>query len=104
MNLLNYQSYGSVKRKRQSNIERQEKILHANYVDAIEAVHGWLNSPAHRNVLLDKDFTHLGTGAYGKYYTQNLIRMNIEEKKHLRLILQCSMELSMYPFQFQRCL
>ncbi|BAQ10400.1 hypothetical protein OXB_1929 [Bacillus sp. OxB-1] len=50
-----------------------------NYVDAIEAVHGWLNSPAHRNVLLDKDFTHIGTGAYGKYYTQDMIRRVAEE-------------------------
>ncbi|WP_342512715.1 CAP-associated domain-containing protein [Sporosarcina sp. FSL K6-1522] len=52
-----------------------------NYVDAIEAVHGWLNSPAHRSVLLDKDFTHLGTGAYGKYYTQYLIRVVADDKK-----------------------
>lgn len=52
-----------------------------NYVDAIEAVHGWLNSPDHRNVLLEKDFTHLGTGAYGKYYTQVFIRMAVEEKR-----------------------
>ena len=47
----------------------------------IEAVHGWLNSPAHRNVLLDKDFTHLGIGAYGKYYTQNLILINKKDRK-----------------------
>ncbi len=46
----------------------------SDYVDAIEAVHGWLNSSAHRNVLLDADFTHLGTGAYGNYYTQILIQ------------------------------
>lgn len=52
-----------------------------NYVDAIEAVHGWLNSPAHRTVLLEKDFSHLGTGAYGKYYTQVFVRMPIEEKR-----------------------
>ncbi len=52
-----------------------------NYVDAIEAVHGWLNSPAHRDVLLDKDFTHIGTGAYGKYYTQNFVRKTVEEKR-----------------------
>lgn len=52
-----------------------------NYVDAIEAVHGWLNSPAHRSVLLDKDVTTLGTGAYGKYYTQVLVRMAQEEKR-----------------------
>ncbi len=45
-----------------------------DYVDAIEAVHGWLNSPSHRKVLLDKEFTHIGTGVYGKYFTQDLIR------------------------------
>lgn len=51
----------------------------ANYVDAIEAVHGWLNSPAHRSVLLDSDVTHIGTGAYGKYYTQVLIKSDKKE-------------------------
>ena len=52
-----------------------------NYVDAIEAVHGWLNSSAHRSVLLEKDVTHLGTGAYGEYYTQVLVRKTVEEKR-----------------------
>lgn len=51
-----------------------------NYVDAIEAVHGWLNSPAHRSVLLDPDVTDIGTGAYGKYYTQVLIKTEKKEK------------------------
>ncbi|WP_252503707.1 CAP-associated domain-containing protein [Sporosarcina sp. Marseille-Q4943] len=51
----------------------------ANYVDAIEAVHGWLNSPAHRSVLLDSDVTDIGTGAYGKYYTQVLIKSDKKE-------------------------
>lgn len=50
-----------------------------NYVDAIEAVHGWLNSPAHRSVLLDSDATDIGTGAYGKYYTQVLIKSDKKE-------------------------
>jgi len=45
-----------------------------DYVDAIEAVHGWLNSSDHRSVLLNKDFTHLGTGSYGNYYTQDFIK------------------------------
>lgn len=51
------------------------------YVDAIEAVHGWLNSPAHRKVLLDKEFTHMGVGAYGNYYTQNFIKTTIEDNR-----------------------
>lgn len=50
-----------------------------DYVDAIEAVHGWLNSPSHRKVLLDKDFTHIGTGAYGNYYAQNLIKITKDD-------------------------
>lgn len=45
-----------------------------HYADAIEAVHGWLNSPEHRKVLLGKDFTHMGTGAYGNYFTQTFIK------------------------------
>ncbi|MDN4607580.1 CAP domain-containing protein [Sporosarcina highlanderae] len=52
----------------------------SNYVDAIEAVHGWLNSPAHRSVLLDPDATDIGTGAYGKYYTQVLIKSDHKKK------------------------
>lgn len=55
-----------------------------DYVDAIEAVHGWVNSPIHRKVLVDKDFTHLGTGVYGRYYTQDFINKiyddTVEEK------------------------
>ncbi|QTD42429.1 CAP-associated domain-containing protein [Sporosarcina sp. Te-1] len=56
-----------------------------NYVDAIEAVHGWLNSPAHRQVLLDEDFTELGTGVYGKYYTQDFIQSDNKKKESVNL-------------------
>ncbi len=44
-----------------------------NYIDAIETVHGWLNSPKHRDVLLNPTFTHTGVGVYNKYYTQSFI-------------------------------
>ncbi|WP_318616033.1 CAP domain-containing protein [Sporosarcina sp. YIM B06819] len=69
-------------RLKEAKIEHRKagENIASNYVDAIEAVHGWLNSPAHRNVLLDKDFTHLGTGAYGKFYTQNFVRLLVEEQ------------------------
>ena len=70
-------------RLKEAKIEQRKagENIASNYVDAIEAVHGWLNSPAHREVLLDKDFTHLGTGAYSKYYTQNFVQMATEEKR-----------------------
>lgn len=50
-----------------------------DYADAIEAVHGWLNSPDHRKVFLGKDFTHLGTGAYGNYFTETFIKLPVDE-------------------------
>jgi len=42
--------------------------------DAIEAHEGWMNSLGHRENILNKDFTMLGVGAKGEYYTQNFIR------------------------------
>ncbi|MCZ8536424.1 CAP domain-containing protein [Paenisporosarcina quisquiliarum] len=48
--------------------------LAANYYDSAEVVHGWLNSADHREVLLREDFTHLGVGTFGKYYTQNFVK------------------------------
>lgn len=89
MALENYFSHESpvtgdlAARLKEAEIEHRKarENIAFNYVDAIEAVHGWLNSPAHRNVLLEEDLTHLGTGAYGKYYTQVLVRKNLEEKR-----------------------
>lgn len=52
-----------------------------DYGDAIEAVHGWLNSAEHRKVMLDKDFTHLGTGVYGNYYTETFIKTTVDDKR-----------------------
>lgn len=46
----------------------------ARYVDAISVVEGWQNSEGHRTTLLHKEFTHLGVGVYGDYYTQNFIK------------------------------
>lgn len=46
----------------------------ANYTDGPAVVEGWLNSKAHRDSLLNKDFTHLGVGVFHKYYTQNFIQ------------------------------
>lgn len=42
----------------------------ANYKDAIEVLHGWLNSKEHREFLMNEQFTHIGSGAYMNYYTQ----------------------------------
>lgn len=47
-----------------------------NYVDAPDAHEGWLNSPGHRQNILQEDFTHLGVGVVKKYYTQNFIAIH----------------------------
>lgn len=47
----------------------------AQYVDGIAASEGWLNSKGHRDTLLNGDFTHLGVGVDGLYYTQNFIKI-----------------------------
>lgn len=51
-----------------------------NYIDAIETVHGWLNSPKHRDVLLNPEFTDTGIGVYNKYYTQSFIAQTEAER------------------------
>lgn len=43
------------------------------YFDAIEAHHGWMNSLGHRKNILNKDFTTLGVGLAGTYFTQNFV-------------------------------
>lgn len=34
---------------------------------------GWLNSSAHRETLLNEQFTHIGVGVHKKHFTQNFI-------------------------------
>ncbi len=69
--------------KRLKNAEIDHKKAGENtafdYDDAIEAVHGWLNSSVHRKTMLTKDFTHLGTGVYGNYFTQTFIKSSLED-------------------------
>lgn len=57
------------------NIEYDEhvEILATSYLDSIEAIHGFLNSNKHRKILLDDDYTHIGTGVFLNYYTQVFI-------------------------------
>ena len=41
-----------------------------NYIDAIEVMHGWMNSKEHRELLLNDQLTQIGSGAFVNYYTQ----------------------------------
>jgi uncharacterized protein YkwD len=46
----------------------------AHHMDGIEAVEGWLNSQSHRETLLNEQFTYLGVGVSGDYYTQDFLK------------------------------
>ncbi len=65
-----------LQRLKLANIEHKKagENIAFNYADAIEAIHGWMNSPDHRQVLLNEQFTHIGTGVYGNYFTQVFIQ------------------------------
>ncbi len=63
-------------REAQIEFESAGENIASNYYDSAEVVHGWFNSSDHRKVLLRKDFTHLGVGTFGKFYTQNFIKSN----------------------------
>lgn len=74
-NFLAHESptYGDLKKRLQANnIEYSDanENLATAYFDAIEAMHGWTNSPEHRKVLLNDRFTRVGSGAFVDYYTQ----------------------------------
>lgn len=43
------------------------------YYDGIEAHEGWMNSKGHRENLLKREFTTLGVGVKGEYYSQEFV-------------------------------
>lgn len=47
------------------------------YLDAAEAVHGWINSPDHRETMLNRNFNQIGVGVYGRHYTQSFLEKEI---------------------------
>lgn len=57
-----------------------EENLAINYYDAIEAYHGWLNSEAHRKILLSDHFNLTGTGVYMGHYSQVFVEKDLEGK------------------------
>lgn len=79
-------TYGSLEQRMEkqpiSYEEANENVAKA-YLDAIEAVHGLLNSADHRAIMLDEQYTHGGTGVYYNYYTQIFIKKNFPEKSGL---------------------
>lgn len=78
-NYLSHESptFGSLKhRLQEENIQYDDATenIAKSYFDAIEAIHGWLNSEKHRKTMLNDDYTHIGSGVFLNYYTQIFIK------------------------------
>ena len=58
----------------QQSYEQHGVNVATNYQDAIEVIHGWMNSKEHRTLLTDEEFTHIGSGAFMNYYTQLYVK------------------------------
>lgn len=69
--------FGSLEeRLQEEEIEYQTvaENIAEKYMDGPAVVEGWLNSDGHRKTLLDENYSKLGVGVFGKYYTQNFIQ------------------------------
>ncbi|WCK55339.1 CAP domain-containing protein [Aneurinibacillus sp. Ricciae_BoGa-3] len=61
-------------RKQGISFHEAGENIATGYVDAIDAVFGWMNSAGHRKSLLNANFSRLGAGVYETYYTQHFYR------------------------------
>lgn len=80
-------TYGSLEKRIEKYSIPYEKVnenVAMAYYDAIEAVHGLMNSPGHRAVMLDAQYNHGGTGVYYNYYTQIFIKESSDKKGNLQ--------------------
>ena len=59
-------------RLKENNVEVKNvgSNLAVNYYDAIEVMHGWMNSDEHRKGMLKENYNVTGTGVYLNHYTQ----------------------------------
>ena len=88
-NYISHESptYGSLQQRLEARAilyeEADENIAMA-YYDAIEAIHGLMNSPNHRAMMLRDNYTHIGTGVYYNYYTQIFTKQNLSRQGDLQ--------------------
>lgn len=69
-------TYGSLQKRLADDgidYKRASENVAMSYGDAIEAVHGLLNSKEHRKEMLGESYTAAGMGVYYDYYTQIFI-------------------------------
>ena len=80
-------TYGSLKQRLEANdilYEEANENIAMSYYDAIEAIHGLMNSPDHREMMLNDRYTHMGAGVYYDYYTQIFTEQKLEKQGNLQ--------------------
>ncbi|MGM9944089.1 MAG: CAP domain-containing protein [Lysinibacillus sp.] len=88
-NYISHESptYGSLQQRLEANdiiYEEADENIAMAYYDAIEAIHGLMNSPNHREMMLNDRYTHMGAGVYYDYYTQIFTKQNLEKQGDLQ--------------------
>lgn len=88
-NYISHESptYGSLQQRLEASdilYEEADENIAMAYYDAIEAIHGLMNSPDHRAMMLNDHYTHMGTGVYYDYYTQIFTKQNLEKQGDLQ--------------------
>ena len=58
--------------------KKADENIATAYIDSIEAVHGWLNSKSHREIMLNEEYTYVGSGVFMNFYTQVFIEKSEE--------------------------
>lgn len=67
-------SFKTLLQRKDVKYDKHGEILANSYFDAIEAMHGFLNSNKHRKVIFNDDYTDIGAGVFLTYYTQVFIK------------------------------
>ena len=72
-------TYGDLKKRLDTHeiaFSDANENLATAYFDAIEAMHGWLNSIEHRKIIMNERYAVVGSGVFLNYYSQIFIEPN----------------------------
>ena len=75
-------TYGDLKQRLETHeiaFSDANENLATAYFDAIEAMHGWLNSVEHRKIIMNERYAMVGSGVFLNYYSQIFIEPTKEK-------------------------
>ncbi|KIL47596.1 CAP domain-containing protein [Jeotgalibacillus campisalis] len=63
-----------------ASFEEASENSASNYTHSFSVLHAWMNSEGHRETMLKEEYTHLGTGVYYLFFTQDFIKYDMDEE------------------------